>query len=170
MQDQSSYTYDEFIAFVCDELGLEKRDLLVPEPKDDAKFACGLYLQLIADRGISMQRGILLINKPRKMIQPYQDIFAKCIRSDRDCYEHYISCCKKLYIRTDLPDCSEEIDHATNARIKEDIGSLPTDNGYTIAEEMAMARIKESSERYMRNYGKGVQPLQAGHARKRKRR
>lgn len=171
MEQRLPITYDIILNAVCSELEIEPKEMMATSQSDAAAFACGLYLEVVSDSGLNVQRGILYLNKPRKMIQLYRDAFSRMIKSDRDYYDHYLSCCKRLFVRVETNKClDDDIERASDARLKQSIGELPPDNNYTISEEVAMARAMEASVRFMRNYGKGTQPLQAGHARKRKRR
>lgn len=161
-QEELIGEYDKILNIVCEELNIEQKAIMTVSQSDNVKFACGLYLQLIDDCGLDTQRAVALINKARPTIPIYISVVERELKSNRNKYEHYKACCKKLNILAKFSEHIAEMNKLTNEQIKEYIGKLPKNNHYTMGEEIALIRVMESSVKYMKSYGKGLQPLLEG--------
>lgn len=168
MKDIPTKAYDAILAAVCKELHVERKTIMAVSRDEKVMFACGLYLQLVSDKGLDEQEAIVLINKSRRTIPIYASITERELKNNIQSYDHYKRCCKKLGIRGTVAEYSHAVWQYTDAYIRRKIGRLPKKNVYTVQEEIAMVRAMLSAASFMRNYGKGLQPLKDGYALSRK--
>lgn len=157
-------TYDKILNVVCEELKIKPRLIMSASHEKHIMFACGLYMRLVNDMELDPKKAILLINKSRPTIPIYKNIVEQEIKSSITSHEHYIACCKALNIKLSAKDKFGADHRLSEAFIRQKIGKLPKNNHYTMAEEIAIIRAMESSAIFMREYGKGVQPLKEGYA------
>lgn len=165
MENQPQKTYADILNVVCKKLEIKKRDILSTSRESKVSFARALYVKLANDLGMNLPRAVILINKSRVMMYHYLEMAENELKCNRDLHEHYKECCKHLGIEKNFGEPEiKEIEKKEAVHIRRRIGELKPNNHYTLEEEIAIERAKEDSVRYMRNYGKGVQPLLAGHA------
>lgn len=169
-KDQTQSAYDKILSVVCKELGVTKRDVMSSTHETNAVFARVLYVQISKDLGLNAQRAVILINKSRPMLRRYTLIAGYELQYNQKRLDQYQTCCKKLGVKIKQEEPTEDVKQAVESSIRKEIGKLPKNNHYTMAEEIAMARVREAASRFMRNYGKGTNPLLAGHAITRKKR
>lgn len=170
-ENRQQKTYDDILNVVCEELGIKKHDMMSSVHDGNMTFARALYVQLSDDLGLNLPRAVVLLNKSRPMMRHYLDVAEASLKCDRKRYEHYENCCRALGIEKAVAEPeSEEIERNEALYIRQKIGHLKPNNHYTLEEEIAIERAKAEAERYMRNYGKGLQPLMDGHAITRKKR
>lgn len=161
---QSFKEYNDILDAVCEITAIKKERMCAPSLEDEMIFACGLYLQLVSESGLSHQKAILLINKARPTISLYTSVVERELRHSRVRYEQYRACCKKLGKPAKFKEHTEEMRRLSDAQIRKRIGELPKGHHNTMAEEIAIVSACESAEEFFRHYGKGVQPLKEGYA------